>query len=416
MNANRIKIFIYFLLTVNFVGAQNNTQSPYSKLGLGDFQPVGYGKSAAMGGAGYSLLSGSEFNALNPAALAGLDSLLSLFEFGLHADYSRISNSQYYDNKWNANLTKISYAMSTGKKWGMAFGLAPYTNVGYKITANQEVNGIPEYYSILYQGSGGLSNLFWSNGFKISRNIFLGTNVSFIFGPKNEDQYYNLTNETEYSIIRKISDQYYGWLFDFSYLQTIPISKNQSINIGLKANAPGKLYRKTTEVVIQNHPSISTDDTLKAEENFKSSINYPVNFGGGISYQYKNRLIVAADYTLDRFSKMDFNDEFSDLIDNNIFAFGVQYKPAIFNRFHSELVYRLGLNYQTGYYQVDQKDLKNIMLTGGLGFNLGSLQFNVFGTYGWRGFTDNNLVRENTATFGLSVAFRDIWFQKRRFQ
>lgn len=415
---NNYILSIVMLLTISMsfgVKAQTNTQSPYSKLGLGDFQSLGFGRSAAMGGVGYSLYSGSELNNLNPASLANLDSLLSIFEIGLHANRTHSENTSAADNRLTANLTNVSYGMAVSKGWGMGFGLTPFTSVGYSISVNKQISGKPEYYSITLEGNGGLSNFYWSNGFKLTPNITIGLNTSFIFGPKNEVQYLNLEGQSDYTLTRTLSEKYHGWKFDLGYQQTIPLNKNNKLVIGWVVNAPGKLKRKTSELVIQNHPLLSSDDTLRNDEDVKSNLNFSINYGGGISYMFKENLNLATEYTFNRYSKLEFSDNFSNLIDNHIFAMGLEYLPLKSRIIKTPIKYRMGANYQTGYYSIEGNKLKSLNLTAGIGFPIRSVNFSIYTSYETRGFLTNNYIKENIFSFGINLSFKDLWFHKRQF-
>lgn len=416
MNKYILSIGFLIILTTQNIWSQNNTNSPYSKLGLGDFYSLGYGRSSAMGGVGYALSSGNELNLVNPASLSNLDSLISLFEIGLHGDYTQLKNSSVSDGRWNGNVSHISYGMAVNGKWGMAFGVAPYTNVGYDISVNQSINGIPDEYAVSLEGSGGLSTVYWSNGYRISKNASLGITASFLFGPKNEDQYYDLENISSFSLIRQVSDKYSGFKFDIGYQQTIPLGKDHSLGIGLVANIPGKLNRKTSEIVIQNSISGSITDTLLNEEDVKSSLYFPMNLGAGISYNYKNQFMVAMDYTLNRWSEVGLSDNYAELIDNHVFALGLEYTPKKKGVDKSEIHYRMGCNYQTGYYLIDNNALKSMDITAGVGFPIRNTLFNIYTAYGWRGVLNNQLIKENSLRVGINMSFKDLWFHKKQFR
>ena len=50
------------------VFAQSNTNSPYTRYGLGDLVDQGFANNAAMGGIGYALRNSGHINMLNPAS------------------------------------------------------------------------------------------------------------------------------------------------------------------------------------------------------------------------------------------------------------------------------------------------------------------------------------------------------------
>ena len=61
--------------------AQQNTISPYSSFGIGEFQSQGFALNNDLGGLGIALRSNNQLNLLNPASSSALN--LTSFEAGL---------------------------------------------------------------------------------------------------------------------------------------------------------------------------------------------------------------------------------------------------------------------------------------------------------------------------------------------
>lgn len=412
---NKVKIFITLLLSVNLLHGQNNTQSPYSKLGLGDFQTTGFGSNSALGGLGYALYPNDQTNLLNPASLAHMDSMLSMLNVGLKGQYTNLKNSQASDVRRTANLTNFSYGMGISDRFGLAIGITPYTNVGYSIITEQQVNGSNEKYNVLLEGSGGISTAFVSGGYKLTKNIAIGLNVGLYFGPKNEIQTYLYNNEYDIDITTQVADKYLGWIFDLGYQQRIPINKNHTLSFGAVANLPSKLSQTQEKSVILYYGSEESADSLSSESEKVADVSFPVNIGAGLAYNYREKLTINVDYSIKRWSKASVSDAFSNLSNNHILAFGIEYLPRNKILMKHKIKYRIGANMQSGYYELNGRNLNSFSLTAGVGFHLGKNVFNVYGTNNWRGFTNTNYIEENTIQFGVNMSFGDLWFQKRKY-
>jgi hypothetical protein len=65
--------------------------------------------------------------------------------------------------------------------WGASFGLIPYSNVGYNISATgTTANG--DFINYLYSGSGGINQFYFGNAFNIFKGVSIGANISDLFG------------------------------------------------------------------------------------------------------------------------------------------------------------------------------------------------------------------------------------------
>jgi hypothetical protein len=85
--------------------AQNNTNSPYSKFGIGDLANTSYGRNTAIGGTGIGIRDQFFLNLKNPASLTAIDTLSFLFETGVSGAYTSSSTSNATENilQWQLN-------------------------------------------------------------------------------------------------------------------------------------------------------------------------------------------------------------------------------------------------------------------------------------------------------------------------
>lgn len=156
---------IWLLLAGIPVSAQILTSSPYSRYGIGEINTQSFSAINAMGGsvAAFQPDTAAPFfiNIANPASLSGLR--LSVFELGGQAQFSRISSASASANKRNINFSYGSLGFPLRRFGGAAFGIMPYSTVGYKITSyTQDINvGQLKY---VYNGDGGFNKAFLASG------------------------------------------------------------------------------------------------------------------------------------------------------------------------------------------------------------------------------------------------------------
>ena len=126
-----------FSLTLLFISifpafSQQNTRSPYSLFGVGLMHFDGFADNAANGRNGFSYRHESNYSFMNPASLSALN--YSTFNVGANMDLGKFKTNNSTQNFSNAGFNYISLAMPLKKiKSGLAFGLFPYSDVGYNI-------------------------------------------------------------------------------------------------------------------------------------------------------------------------------------------------------------------------------------------------------------------------------------------
>ena len=156
------KIIVIIGLFASLIGfAQENTSSPYSFYGLGDVKFRGTEDARAMGGLSFAGDSIS-LNLLNPASYSNLR--LTSFGIGSTSNFNKISNSQTSEKAKRTTLDYIAVGIPAGKL-GAAFGLMPYSAVGYKIQATSTENSVER--SKKFTGIGNINRVFIGTGYYI---------------------------------------------------------------------------------------------------------------------------------------------------------------------------------------------------------------------------------------------------------
>lgn len=161
-------VIIALLSFCNFYNAQILTSSPYSRYGLGELNLQTLASSAAMGGSFIALHQDDSIapffiNVANPAGLAGLR--LSTLELGGQAQFTTIRDNSSSIKKKNINFSYGTIAMPVKRVGAIAFGIMPYSTMGYKIKTTEENTQVGTI-SYIFQGDGGINKAFLGGGFK----------------------------------------------------------------------------------------------------------------------------------------------------------------------------------------------------------------------------------------------------------
>ena len=130
------------MLTQLVVFGQNNTSSPYTRLGYGDLADRSFGAGRAMGGVGIGLRSPKQINPMNPASYSCMDSLTFIFDFGASFQSARYSDGTNKYKNLNGNIEYLAVQFPITRWLAMSAGLLPYSFVGYKFGQVLEENGL----------------------------------------------------------------------------------------------------------------------------------------------------------------------------------------------------------------------------------------------------------------------------------
>jgi len=430
------------LLAVSFnaMMAQSGTNSPYSQFGLGKLTDQSIGMSRGMNGVGIGLRESGHVNYLNPASYSGMDSLTFIFDVGMS-----LQNTNFKENGKSRNVKNGDFEYAVGsframKHLGVAFGIMPYTNIGYnyQTTSAQPIEGYVQAPSVeptttttsSYYGSGGLHQLFLGTGWEPIRDFSIGVNVNYLFGCLDNIMTTSCTDGNVKTLSNVYSANVNSIKLDFGVNYTLRLENQRSLIFGLtytpgyKVGADSECRRITT-----NPQSGVVDTTLFVAKN---SIAIPMQLGFGVSYKLTNKLLLGVDYTFlncASASPIDYinestgqvveqTDEFNNRHKINI---GGQYcKNAISNSFADRIRYRFGVGYSSSYLKINGKDgPSELSVSAGIGvpiinnYNNRSM-LNV--SLQWQHASSKQLMTENTFLINIGLTFNERWFAKWKFE
>lgn len=458
--------------------SQNNTFSPYSRYGLGELSQTTFAHNTGMGGAHIALKPDSTMpifiNAGNPAAYS-LIRLTSLEVGGKHL-YSQFTGSNKTVTKWAANFAYGALGFPIGKKGGACFGIMPYSSVGYDSEAvEQDVNMGDVTYK--YKGTGGLNKAFlgygvmpfnkrlynyrrknlnipdslkWMSHGKYMRREFLnkmisdfsiGVNVNYIFG--------NIVNATRIEFPNSL-------LYNNTYRERVLVMGDFTGNFGMQTAISidsvkaGNGKRRALKDKIKftmgyfmglnstmqaNYNSIAYNyilngfgeeivrDTVIYNINQKSTITLPIEQGLGIGFKKGERINLVADLAFTGWKNFKYLGDFAGLTNDYRIAAGINFVPEKYaagrSAFFKRINYRAGISYQTGFVNVRNTDVSNLLFSVGVGLPVGigrlSSMINLSAQYGIRGTTEHKMIKEDYWRINFGFTFSDKWFQKFRY-
>ncbi len=425
----------------------NGINSPYSQYGIGlNNTPFNMPAASAMGGVCYTNAANNMINPFNPASYATIGMESFIFDMGLSIDMSTLKNNDNSLFDADGNLGYITFAFPITRWWKTALGLMPLSDVDYQ-SVHTASDGLGGETKTFYEGSGGVANFFWGNGFNILGNndptkpqLRAGFNLNFLYGTLTRAiTYDNTANDTNFFMdSRKQKDTYIkNFMLDFGLQYDQPIGKDYRVALGLSIK-PGHTMNVTDNALVYTFVTNSATEYIRDtifpsagnNSEYTSTLEQPFTTGVGLSFQRDNYWRIAFDATFAPWSGLKYTENTNYNIfgqsplryDNNIrLAMGFQLlgdKNA--TSYWRRITYSFGGHYESGKLQLQLSDNSQHTLNEwgfGAGMSLpmrkGRSVVNLSAAYSSFGSID--LLKRNAFTFGISIGSCESWFVKRKF-
>lgn len=465
-------LLLFFGFSASLLFSQSPTSSPYSRFGLGDMEKKGFGQSNALGGSYIGLINDTIaplfINAGNPASYPSLR--FTTFEVGVQDNYSTFMSKANTVTKNNAGLNYMSLGFPVGRRGGGAFGVTPFSNVGYNITNQTEEANIGTVKQ-LYQGSGGANQLFVGYGirpffdketkfrksatYKTLRDsgdyktlkrkrylnhtlstISIGANAFYMFGNINHTGVIVYpTNPGVYNTKRSVDTQIRDFngtggiqvSFDLDSLKKRDLKKNVRFTLGYNISLPRAVNATSSTVATTfiygpfQHEYVQ--DTVLNNSNVHGKIVLPLIHGFGFCFKKGNNLTVLGDVEMQMWSGYKYFDETNTFKNAMRYSVGAQFVP---NRlavgdgaYFKKIQYRIGARYTDGYINLKNTKIADYAVTAGLGLPMGRYRLlstvNLSVEMGRVGTIENNLIQQKYFRAVIGFTFNDRWFIKTKY-
>ena len=264
------------------------------------------------------------------------------------------------------------------------------------------------------QGSGSINQAYVGWGATPFKNFYAGFNFSYLFGNTVNDVYaYTITGSTSlFQREMKVRD----WHLDIGLQYSFDIKPENRVTLGV-TYSPGKsLHGETYGVYYDTNLDTKPDTVGFTKLNGLYSI--PASYGAGINYQWRNRLMVEADFTYQPWKDAKYapieNFEVTEFSNRWKIGAGVQYTPSPRGSYFQRVQYRLGGYYNHDYLMILGNNIREYGASVGFGFPVPGFKsvVNLGIEYKHRQANPNPLIKEQYLNITIGINFNEMWFRK----
>jgi hypothetical protein len=390
--------------------SQNSTNSPYTRYGYGRLADHSFGAGRSMGGIGTGLRSSKQINPMNPASYSCMDTMTFLFDFGASAQMSWFADGTNKQHDINGNVDYMAMQFPLHKQVAMSAGLLPFSSVGYSFYNTGTSDGLA--YSETFSGTGGISQLYAGLSLDIwKKRLAVGANLNYLFGSTNHTSQSAYGSENPTSVYNIKTLKVNDINFDLGMQYTQPVNKRDRLVVGLTWSPKNSLNNENIQTVIHTE---AVSDTIK-----NNPFELPAGYGLGFTYVREDKFIIAADVSLQEWSKIKFNNLEGNFNDRIKIAAGMEYLPNLYSRpFLNRVRYRAGVNYTNSYIKIDGKGYKELGASLGVGIPVSDNRSYVNFSFEYMKILPDAkfMIKEDYARITLSYTFNEFWFFKRKVE
>jgi hypothetical protein len=420
----------WFLVLAVVISAANvwgqAARSPLTTYGVGE--PYGNALIHNQGnGLGVSQPQHWFLNNQNPALL--VYNTYSVFEVGIVGESRTVKGDTTNEESIGGNLNYIVMAFPVKpNKWTTSVGLMPYTDVNFSFQYPEYVRDpfgtVVDTLTTSETGTGGLTQLYWSNGVRLTREIAIGLKSSYIFGPIS-NVYTNLlvppTTAIEpylISIEEKTNVRGFNFGLGFSFSKdSLGARKDHRFSVGavynfvanLKANNKTKIFRNSLAGdTIERYDIERNDERLKLPESFSVGVTYgkAQNWSIGTEFAFQN---------WKSFSKV--GEDNAGLGQSWRTSLGGEFTmdPLALESYLKRITFRAGLTLEQYPFLANDKEVRDFGINFGFSLPAGRSSMDFAIKTGKRGNKEENILEESYFKVYFGVTFNDQWFIKRKF-
>jgi len=424
---NKITFSLFLILTSTSVFTQDLTKSPYSALGLGDLQFGGNAFLSAIGQTCQGIRKSTDINSQNPSTYGNLKYTVVEASYKYTTGIIENSSASNVIDNYSFGYLNVGIPLSQKHHWGMAFGLQPYSSVGYNVSSN--VNYPVPGTTLTTSGRGGLSKFYLGTGIALFRDLSIGVNASYLWGqlqsvkqiviPPDYNMYNTEEQKTTYigDIIFDYGIQYHKTFYDKKKQPVYQFVLGSTVNLTTSLSATQDFTAWTLGVGGIN----SVKDTVVSNNGVGGKIIIPAIYKFGFSFEKIDQWLICADVNYADWSMYRFfgtTDSLKKTMGGSIGATFIPSKPGDLVPYFKKIEYRLGVRYDNGYLNANGYDISMLGFSFGAGFPIARFKskLNITGEYFVRGTTSNDLIRETYFRIILGVTFNDKWFDRYKYR
>lgn len=420
-------VFCIFLLiaSISETVFGQAAKTPFSAFGIGESYSTATASQQGMAGVGVSNPSFLFLNNINPALLVfnGLGGITT-FQAGILGEQRQLkdANNKAESKGGNLNYLLLGFPIKGGR-WVTSIGLMPYSGMNYQFHYSEVLPGGNASVQFLESGTGGINQVAWSHGIKITRKISVGARASYLYSTINNN-YTNsvqLDNQVLY-FQPAVQQRFYYKGFAFTGAVSVHLDSllgnNYKFNLGAVYDLKTTLntdYLQTL-VRLQNARTVGSD-TISSETHGKTII--PSVLQAGVSFGKGNQWVFAVDGRYTDYTTFGFFG--TQKVDTQkgwrvAAGFELTPNPSSLGNYLKVITYRTGVSFEEYPYLVNGNPLRDFGTNFGLSLPVArGCSVDLSGRWGHRGSIDTNTIEEKYFKLYFGVTFNDRWFIKRRF-
>lgn len=421
--------FVFLVVSVASVFAQKNTSSPYSRFGYGVMNDKSLSLGQALGGTGIGSNFHNHLNFNNPASFLAIDSGSFIMEIGVKSQFFNFSIKDEKAKASNSNMEYLAAGFPIAKWWKAGFSLMPFSRIGYSFKELVNVNGYQV--SNAYMGSGGYSQVVLANAFSPFKGLSLGVNLAYVFGESVFVSYNEIPSQSRF-VDYAHKEQWVnlkGMMYELGAQYDISLEKNKKVVLGVVFIPDQKLDYENRYLV--SNMIIGTDgvqrltDTVENYVSSQEQSDYPVRYGAGVSYQVRNKIAVAIDFSQQDWSNCNVLNKYGVYFKKQQSVhLGLQYTPSRYTSkgYYKRVSYRFGAKYENTYLNLAVRNnavlfpVTEYSASFGMGLPLPHSENNVNLSVemGYKTTSSAELIKEQFTKISINFTLHDKWFHKRK--
>jgi hypothetical protein len=417
-------ILLLSILSLQAAG-QVRINSPYSRYGLGNIVDKGMEpRTMGMGGIHYGLQKNDLVNPANPASYMAFDSLTFIFDAGIFGIFTNLKTADLTQGGSYISLSHLTFGFPVTKWWRTSFGILPFSYVGYDVYIDEPVEQVGNT-RFVFQGSGGLNQLYWGSGFRIGKKFSAGFNIKYLFGTISRRQgvsfpdsveLKNVVTEASFTpsdIFGEIGAQYRTQLPKDLFLVA-------GAFIGPGTEISTKRRRLSTTYYGNFNSVLYTRDTIEYIPREKGTFTLPFRTGMGVTVGHANQWLAGADFSWQNWENFEYYGNSDSLANSWRINAGAEYTPdsRSVSDYWERMTYRMGFQYGKSQLILKDKHLDEFGISFGFSLPIRNSRstLNTAIEFGKFGTTADKLVQENFIRFTVGVNVSENWFIRYKYR
>lgn len=409
--------------------SEASSASAYSYLGLGT--PLDYRSHQASGMAliGVAVPDRSKASAANPAFWGGAYFTSMTAGMNLHSFDASSSNESSTSSRLGFSHFQAQFPVLR-ERLGVSISLFPETESLYNITGSGSAT-LPTAdslstvnYDVASSGTGGLNRLEAGFGLRLTSNVYVGYAPSLMFGQQQEENqlFFDNTLFAPARFTERTRYRAFAHRFGVMALGNSLFRNRDRLVLGATATLPVELSgNRQVSSQIATGNILNDVELIPESARDEQDITFPFQTTVGLTYFPNRQLLVGAEVHYQQWSEHSGYNGRSEAFMKDRLRLGLGLEYDAFSSeedgFFGRMSYRIGASYDDGHLSIDGTDIQTLLFSAGIGIpsRAAGSSIDLSFEYGFRGTTDDALIRERIFGLKASLNLSELMFVQRRF-